>query len=209
MAEQDSVIMDGTEDVVLNFGEEEEQDKRRKLKHPVAVFFHLCFRVLAVVAYLLCGWFSDSFITNFVIIVLLLSLDFWTVKNITGRLMVGLRWWNHVDEDGKSQWVYESRKGSARNKVTMVESQIFWVSLVGSEILWVVFFFATMFTFKFKWFMVVLVGLLMNGANLYGYVKCKLGANKKLSSVASNFLGQQVLRGMMSAASSTAANESK
>lgn len=54
-------------------------------RHPVAVFFHLCFRVLAIVAYLLCGWFSDSFITNFVVIVLLLSLDFWTVKNITGR----------------------------------------------------------------------------------------------------------------------------
>lgn len=24
--------------------------------------------------------------------------------------MVGLRWWNHIDEDGKSHWVFESRK---------------------------------------------------------------------------------------------------
>lgn len=64
----------------------------------------------AVVAYLLCGWFSDSFITNFVVIVLLLSFDFWTVKNVSGRLMVGLRWWNYVDEDGNSHWVFESRK---------------------------------------------------------------------------------------------------
>ena len=30
----------------------------------------------------------------------------------TGRLLVGLRWWNYVDEDGKSHWVFESRKVS-------------------------------------------------------------------------------------------------
>ena len=32
-----------------------------------------------------------------------------------GRLLVGLRWWNNVDEDGKSQWVFESRKVSSWN----------------------------------------------------------------------------------------------
>jgi len=59
---------------------------------------------------MLCGWFSNSFIASFVTVVLLLSMDFWTVKNITGRLMVGLRWWNYVDDDGKSHWVFESKK---------------------------------------------------------------------------------------------------
>lgn len=53
--------------------------------------------------------FTDSFITSFVFIILLLSADFWTVKNITGRILVGLRWWNYIDDDGKSIWVYESR----------------------------------------------------------------------------------------------------
>ena len=28
---------------------------------------------------------------------------------IVGRLLVGLRWWNYVDDDGVSHWVYESR----------------------------------------------------------------------------------------------------
>jgi hypothetical protein len=53
-------------------------------RHPVAVVFHLAFRTLAIVVYILCGLFSDSFIANFVVIILLLSMDFWTVKNITG-----------------------------------------------------------------------------------------------------------------------------
>ena len=29
---------------------------------------------------------------------------------LLGRLLVGLRWWNYVDDDGKSHWVYEARK---------------------------------------------------------------------------------------------------
>lgn len=63
---------------------------------------------------MLCGWFSDSFITSFVFVILLLSADFWTVKNITGRLLVGLRWWNYVDDAGASHWVFESRKVNSR-----------------------------------------------------------------------------------------------
>lgn len=79
-------------------------------RHPYVTFSHLAFRGAALVTYLLCGWFSSSFIASFVFIVLLLSLDFWTVKNITGRLMVGLRWWNYIDDNGESHWVFESRK---------------------------------------------------------------------------------------------------
>jgi len=47
-------------------------------------FFHLAFRVSAVVVYIVCELFGNSFITSFVIVILLLSMDFWTVKNITG-----------------------------------------------------------------------------------------------------------------------------
>lgn len=199
-------MADATEDVVLNFGEEDDIDRRKIIRHPVAVFFHLCFRILALVTYLLCGWFSESFIASFVAIILLLSMDFWTVKNITGRLLVGLRWWNHVDEDGKSQWIFEARKGAAKNLLTTAESRIFWLSIVVCQVLWVVFFFGAIFTFKFKWFMVVCVALILNGANLYGYIRCKLGSRKKLSSVASSFLGQQMFRSMFSSAASTVAS---
>lgn len=31
---------------------------------------------------------------------------------------MGLRWWNQVDEDGKSHWVFESRKVSASSSTT-------------------------------------------------------------------------------------------
>ena len=34
---------------------------------------------------------------------------FWFVKNIAGRVLVGLRWWNEVKEDGTEIWVFESK----------------------------------------------------------------------------------------------------
>lgn len=53
-------------------------------RHPYVTFFHLAFRGSAVLVYMLCGLFRNSFIASFVTVVLLLSMDFWTVKNITG-----------------------------------------------------------------------------------------------------------------------------
>lgn len=191
-------MSDDTEDVSLQFGEEAEQVKQKNIRHPVAVFFHLVFRILSILTYLLCGLFSSGFIINFVAIIVLLSLDFWTVKNVTGRLLVGLRWWNYVDEDGVSHWVFESRKGAAQSVNTNGESRVFWLSLVVAEVFWVVFILAALLTLSFKWFMVACMGVVLNGANLYGYVRCKIGARKKLSTVATSFLGQQVLGSMMS-----------
>lgn len=48
-----------------------------------------------------------------VLVVVLLALDFWTVRNVSGRVLVGLRFWNQVDDDGTSFWVFESRSVSA------------------------------------------------------------------------------------------------
>jgi Eukaryotic protein of unknown function (DUF846) len=120
------------------------------LSHPYVTFFHLFFRSTAIVVYILCGWFSDSFITSFVFVILLLSADFWTVKNITGRLLVGLRWWNYVDDAGVSHWVFESKKGT-NTKINARESRLFWAALILSPALWTLFFIVALFGFKFKW----------------------------------------------------------
>lgn len=55
---------------------------------------------------------------------MLLAADFWTVKNVSGRLMVGLRWWNKVNEDGSTEWVFESRK--VRHSLQNRKFIIFW-----------------------------------------------------------------------------------
>lgn len=39
----------------------------------------------------------------------MLAFDFWVVKNVSGRLLVGLRWWHEVQPDGSDRWIFESR----------------------------------------------------------------------------------------------------
>nr|XP_044986434.1 Golgi apparatus membrane protein TVP23 homolog C isoform X3 [Jaculus jaculus] len=131
-----------------------------------------------------------------VTIILLLSCDFWAVKNVTGRLMVGLRWWNHIDEDGKSHWVFESRKSTPQDDKTVseAESRIFWLGLIACPVLWVVFAFSALFSFRVKWLAVVIMGVVLQGANLYGYIRCKVGSRKNLTSMATSYLGKQFLR---------------
>jgi hypothetical protein len=83
----------------------------QKHSHPVALIFHLLFRSLAIVAYVFANWvFASRFILGSVIIILCLAFDFWTVKNVTGRLLVGLRWWNEIKEDGSNVWIFESKE---------------------------------------------------------------------------------------------------
>lgn len=81
-------------------------------RHPVISFCHIAFRLAALLTYLLSMWLSSSFVVSVVIIIVFLAMDFWTVKNVSGRMLAGLRWWNYVDEDGKSHWVYEASKVS-------------------------------------------------------------------------------------------------
>ena len=79
-------------------------------RHPIALFFQMFFRTLALILYVFASYiFSTSFVQLFISIILLLALDFWVVKNVTGRLLVGLRWWNKVEEDGTSIWIFESK----------------------------------------------------------------------------------------------------
>ncbi|KAL3968117.1 DNA excision repair protein ERCC-4 [Sarotherodon galilaeus] len=195
------MLADTNDEDVSLFDAEDDAGKRSKksgVKHPVAAFFHLFFRVSAIIVYLLAELISGSFIACMVTIILLLSCDFWTVKNITGRLMVGLRWWNQVDDDGQSHWVFESRKGTGKQQASDSESRIFWLGLIVCPILWVIFVFSTLFSFRIKWMPVVIMGVVLQGANLYGYVRCKVGGKTSLKNMATNYFGRQFLKQTLS-----------
>uniref|UniRef100_A0A8D2DZI2 Golgi apparatus membrane protein TVP23 homolog n=1 Tax=Sciurus vulgaris TaxID=55149 RepID=A0A8D2DZI2_SCIVU len=189
-------LVDDTEDVSLDFGNEEELAFRKaKIRHPLATFFHLFFRVSAIVTYVCCDWFSKSFVGCFVTVLLLLSFDFWSVKNVTGRLMVGLRWWNQIDEDGRSHWVFEARKASPSGMAaTEAEARIFWLGLIICPMIWIVFFFSTLFSLKLKWLALVIAGISLQAANLYGYILCKMGGENDISKVTASFLSQTVFQ---------------
>ncbi|KAK9892625.1 hypothetical protein WA026_021004 [Henosepilachna vigintioctopunctata] len=194
------------EDDTLAFGDEDLEPGTPKgvLTHPYVTLFHLSFRGCALFGYLFCRFFTDSFISSFITIVLLLSMDFWTVKNITGRLMVGLRWWNYIDDDGKSHWVFESRKGLQQNRINDREAYIFWTALVLTPVIWSILFLIAFFSFSVKWLLIVMIALVLSGSNLYGYLKCKMGSNESITNVTTNFFRNQVLKSAVAMVSSQA-----
>ncbi|KAI6196940.1 hypothetical protein M3Y94_01167000 [Aphelenchoides besseyi] len=143
----------------------------RALSHPMIVLSHVGFRGAALFVYFFANWFWSSFIVQFLIILTLLSADFWTVKNITGRLLVGLRWWNIVDSEGKNHWKFESAKDTTRFDAT--ERYIFWMGLIIAPALWILFVATAFLTFKWEWMVIAVLGSGMSLANLYGYLRCK------------------------------------
>ena len=78
---------------------------------------------------------------------LLLAVDFYYLKNIAGRRLVGLRWWNEVDTaTGDSHWVFESQDrsggtddmGNSKPSQNMTDKRFFWLSVYVQPALWIV-----------------------------------------------------------------------
>lgn len=151
----------------------------RSARHPTAAFFHLLFKTGAILAYIFCNWFTDNFTLSFIVCLLLLAFDFWTVKNVTGRLLVGMRWSNIIHEDGSNEWKFESVKDTST--IGAIDYRIFWFGQVVSMISWIVFLVIAFISLKFSWMIIVFVALGLNGANMWGYLQCSrqgTGASK-------------------------------
>ena len=73
----------------------------------------------------------------FILTLLLLSADFYYLKNIAGRRLVGLRWWNEVNvTTGDSHWVFESSDPNTRT-IAATDKRFFWLSLYVAPAFWV------------------------------------------------------------------------
>mmetsp|Transcript_9433 Transcript_9433/g.10980 ORF Transcript_9433/g.10980 Transcript_9433/m.10980 type:complete len:267 (+) Transcript_9433:91-891(+) len=142
--------------------------------HPTTCIFHVLFKALAIITYLFGGLFQHSlnFITVTVCCILLLAIDFWVVKNITGRLLVGLRWWAQVDLDGnadETRWIFESKENV---KINSFDQTLFWTVLYTTPIVWGGFLIVGLMKFNFGWLITVSFGIASNCANVYGYWQC-------------------------------------
>ena len=51
--------------------------------------------------------------------------------------MVGLRWWNYINDSGESEWVFEARTDESAQKLSSTEVYIFWTGLVVAPVFWV------------------------------------------------------------------------
>ncbi|GAA5981368.1 hypothetical protein JCM10908_004084 [Rhodotorula pacifica] len=135
--------------------------------HPVALFCLFFFRSAAIATYLLCGFFVSSYVFSTVLVVVLLALDFWTVRNVSGRVLVGLRFWNQVDDDGTSFWVFESR--SPDQPANAVDAKMFWIAMYTFPLAWVLLLFVGILKFNISFLPIVMLALVFNVTNTVGY----------------------------------------
>lgn len=135
--------------------------------------------------YVLCDALgSDDFVLNFVVVLSLLSVDFWVVKNVSGRLLVGLRYWNETAPDGSSKWRFESRAESSGPPVTSHDSAAFWWPLYTTVPVWLALGVIAALKINLQYLIVVIVALVMNGSNAVGYIKCSKDQQEVMRSAA-------------------------
>lgn len=107
----------------------------------------------------------------FIITILLLAADFYYLKNIAGRRLVGLRWWNEVDTaTGNSTWVFESSDPASREGgMNKTDSRFFWLAVYVQPPLWVGLGMMAMFSLHFVW--LVLIGECLRFSSLLWRVR--------------------------------------
>ena len=149
----------------------------KKANHPCVCVWHFAVKIGAVVCYLLGGFFSDRYVAQFLSVVLLCAVDFWIVKNVTGRILVGLRWWNEMKEDGTDEWIFESLKVKNPGGV---DSNVFWFVLYASPSVWTLFLIIGLLSLNFASVTLCFCALMMSATNLFGYIKCSKDHNKKV-----------------------------
>ena len=152
-------------------------------KHPGIVFFTLFFKGLAMASFLLLGIFGVSDALIFIFVVILNSLDFWFVKNVSGRILVGLRWWNEVKEDGTEVWRFES---SHEVKARSIDTTIFWMSLYIAPLFWGIFIVLELIGLKIMWFLACLIAFILTFSNTFGYYKCSGEQKNKIKGFLNN-----------------------
>lgn len=116
------------------------------------------------------NWFIGNEILAVIGIILFSAFDFWTVKNITGRILVGLRWWSEVDENGTEKWVFESK--SEEMQIGATDSFVFWTALYCTPLVWIFFAFMDLMSFKFFWMNICIICIVLSASNVIGYYKC-------------------------------------
>ncbi|GAB2229022.1 hypothetical protein Droror1_Dr00023157 [Drosera rotundifolia] len=167
--------------------------------NPNTCFFHVLFKAAALAFYILSTLFISSFVIIFVVTVLLAALDFWVVKNVSGRILVGLRWWNEIDDMGESVWKFESLDQESLARMNKKDSWLFWWTLYLTAAAWIVLGIFSLIRFQADYLLVVAVCLSLSIANIVGFTKCKKDAKKQLQQFATQTFASQVSSTLQSA----------
>lgn len=201
----------------LKEAREEEDEERQPMRvpmikpaHPLACLFHVGFKLVSVMAFMFMGLFTRSNVSVFITVLLSACLDFWTTKNVTGRYLIGLRWWsaadfaaeedivrtideNEEEETGEKKeepdWHFESYDTDTSN--SMLDSNIFWFGQAGASIFWSIMLVLKVIGLSMFWGMLVFICCSLSVMNLYAYYLAMKDHEEKMREFHRNFYKEQ------------------
>ena len=138
--------------------------------HPVICLLHIGIKGAAIVFYLFMKLATKSTIHTFIVVIIIASIDFWFTKNISGRYLVGLRWWNGDDDDGENGWQWEH--DDLKIARSDIDKNVFWYGIFFSTGFWFVMLVIKTLAISLFWGMLVAVCFSLSFTNLYAYYKC-------------------------------------
>ncbi|KAH0462161.1 hypothetical protein IEQ34_009736 [Dendrobium chrysotoxum] len=172
---------------------------RENYANPRTCFCHVFFKGAALAFYVLSSLFFDSFVIIFVVTVLLAALDFWVVKNVSGRILVGLRWWNEIDDQGESIWKFECLDQDSLARINKKDNWLFWWTIYLTAVAWVFLGIFSLIRFQADYILVVGVCLTLSVANIVGFTKCQKDAKKQIQQFAKQTIASRVTSTLQSA----------
>ncbi|KAL8839181.1 MAG: hypothetical protein Q9176_004684 [Flavoplaca citrina] len=151
----------------------------RLSSHPITLLFFLGFRISSLLFYILGSIFTNNFILVFIVTILLLAADFYYLKNIAGRRLVGLRWWNEINTaSGDSHWVFESqdRSGSVEAGApsqNATDKRFFWLALYAQPAWWVLLAIVSVVRLLNPiWLSLIVIALILTITNTLAFSRC-------------------------------------
>ncbi|CUS11081.1 unnamed protein product [Tuber aestivum] len=130
----------------------------------------------------------------FIIVILLLAADFYYCKNIAGRRLVGLRWWNETNpETGEQTWVFESPDET--RQINATDSRSFWLTIYVVPLLWVFLAIIAIVRFEFIWLSLVVIAIILCVTNGVAFSRAdKFGNASSFAGSALNSSGGGAVR---------------
>lgn len=152
----------------------------KELSHPVALLFYMFFRIAPIFVYLfgnlLLSIFvsKNRFILHFILLILLVSADFWNLKNVSGRLLVGLRWWNETTageaHSYENVWVFEL--APPERYINPIDSKVFWTLLYSQPAAWAVLGIMAVLKFELFYLVLIVISVSLSLTNAMAFTKC-------------------------------------
>eukprot|EP00392_Amoebophrya_sp_AT5.2_P012902 g13009.t1 len=154
----------------------------KNAKHPVICAFHLLFKTLCLFVYLFGSYLWSNMVLTYIFCILFLAFDFWTVKNVTGRLLVGLRWWNVIrdGDDGEevNEWIFESLQDETQ--LDPLDKNVFWLGTYTWALIWTLFLILNVISLSFSWLVFLVVANVFAWSNLVAFWKCSRDQKDKM-----------------------------